>query len=103
MFDYKNSRVECSDKFFWGSARAKFSIALNFRLQAVASLTAVILSGVLGVSLAYYGYGAWSLVMQSLLNNFFNVLLLWLLSKWYPLWCFSWNSFKSLFHLEVSY
>ena len=28
--------------------RAKFSIALNFRLQAVASLTAVILSGVLG-------------------------------------------------------
>ena len=46
--------------------RAKFSIALNFRLQAVASLTAVILSGVLGVSLAYYGYGAWSLVMQSL-------------------------------------
>lgn len=77
--------------------RAKFSIALNFRLQAVASLTAVILSGVLGVSLAYYGYGAWSLVMQSLLNNFFNVLLLWLLSKWYPLWCFSWNSFKSLF------
>ncbi|MFT0240589.1 oligosaccharide flippase family protein [Bacteroides thetaiotaomicron] len=79
--------------------RAKFSIALNFRLQAVASLMAVIISGVFGVSLAYYGYGVWALIIQNLLNNFVNILLLWILSKWCPLWCFSWNSFQSLFFL----
>ncbi len=58
---------------------------------------AVIISGVFGVSLAYYGYGVWALIIQNLLNNFVNILLLWILSKWCPLWCFSWNSFQSLF------
>lgn len=83
--------------------RAKFSIALNFRLQAVASLTAVILSGVLGVSLAYYGYGAWSLVMQSLLNNF----LMYCCFGYYLngiLYGVSHGIVSNLFfHLEVSY
>ena len=30
MFDYKNSRVECSDKFFWGSAKGKVLNRLKF-------------------------------------------------------------------------
>lgn len=77
--------------------RAKFSIALNFRLQAIASLAAVTISGLVGVYLAYHKYGAWALVVQNLLNNFLNVSLLWILSKWRPLWCFSWDSFNGLF------
>lgn len=77
--------------------RAKLTIALNFKLQAVASLIAVIISGVVGVYMAYVGYGVWAIAVQALLNNFLNTLLLWILTKWMPGICFSWVSFKGLF------
>lgn len=77
--------------------RAKLSIVLNFRLQAVIALIAVVISGVTGVVMAYQGYGAWALVIQSLLNNFMNVVLLWIFARWYPRLVFSWKSFMELF------
>lgn len=77
--------------------QAKLTIALNFKRQAIASLTAVIISGIIGVGMAYSGYGAWALVWQSLLNNFLRVALLWFFSKWVPLFCFSRESFCTLF------
>lgn len=77
--------------------RAKLTIALNFKIQAKASLIAVFLSGIVGVYLAYMGYGVWALVFQSLINSFINAILLWLFANWTPRWCFSWNSFRSLF------
>lgn len=77
--------------------RAKLTISLNFKIQAQASLIAVVISGVVGIILAYFQYGVWALVFQSLLNNVISTLLLWVLSHWWPLWTFSWQSFKSLF------
>ena len=77
--------------------RAKLTIALNFKMQAKASLIAVFLSGIVGVYLAYMGYGVWALVSQSLINSFINAILLWFFANWMPQWCFSWNSFRSLF------
>lgn len=77
--------------------RAKLTIALNFKLQAVASLIAVVISGVVGVYMAYVGYGVWAIAVQALLNNFLNTLLLWIVAKWMPGICFSWESFKGLF------
>lgn len=40
---------------------AKLSIEINFKAQAVATLISVILSGSIGIILAYKGYGVWSL------------------------------------------
>lgn len=77
--------------------RARLTIALDFKRQAYASLSAVIVSGILGVWMAYKGYGVWALVIQSLLNNLLNVLLLWIFAKWCPRLCFSYSSFKTLF------
>ena len=77
--------------------RAKLTIALNFKLQTVASLFAVISSGILGVYLAYNGYNVWALVLQTLLNNLLNVCCLWILVKWFPSFSFSWESFRQLF------
>lgn len=77
--------------------RTKLMIQLNFRTQAKASLIAVITSGFLGILLAYYGYGVWALVCQSLLNNLLNTLLLWSFASWVPTWTFSYSSFKQLF------
>jgi len=76
---------------------AKLSISLDFKKLAIASVVAVTTSGLLGVWMAYHGYGVWSLVAQTLLNNLINMFMMWTLSKWHPLLVFSKESFKTLF------
>lgn len=77
--------------------RAKLTIELNFKLQAYISVVAVVISGGLAVWMAYNGFGVWTLVSQSLVNNGITVLLLWLTAHWHPFFTFSWKSFKELF------
>ncbi len=77
--------------------RAKLTVELNFKLQAYISVVAVIISGGLAVWMAYNGFGVWTLVSQSLVNNGITVLLLWLTAHWHPFFTFSWKSFKELF------
>ena len=77
--------------------RAKLTVKLDFKTQAKASLVAVLFSGIVGVALAYKGFGVWALVIQALLNNLLDTLLLWICTKWMPSFVFSWNSFKTLF------
>ena len=76
---------------------AKLTVLLDFKTQAKASLIAVIISGLLGVYLAYYGYGVWALLVQSLLNNLLNTFFLWVYAKWIPKLIFSWHSLITLF------
>jgi teichuronic acid exporter len=76
---------------------AKLTVLLDFKTQAKASLIAVIISGLLGVFLAYHGYGVWALLVQSLLNNLLNTFFLWVFAKWIPKLIFSWQSLKTLF------
>lgn len=77
--------------------RALFTINIDFKTQAKASLSAAFLSGSVGIIMAYTGCGVWSLVTQQLLNLFINTLFLWLFSHWRPLIAFSWKSFHDLF------
>lgn len=76
---------------------AKLSINIDFKTQSKASIIATLLSGSIGIILAYRGFGVWSLVAQSVSHSFTNVLLLWCLLKWKPQWKYSWQSFKNLF------
>jgi len=77
--------------------RAKLSIALDFKKLALSSTLAVFISGLLGIWMAYTGYGVWALVAQTVLNNLICNILLWILSRWSPLWVFSKESFMALF------
>ena len=77
--------------------QAKLTIELDFKRQAKASLTAVIIGGVIGFIFAYKGFGVWALVIQSLSNNLIKVLLYWIYAKWKPMLTFSYSSFKELF------
>lgn len=77
--------------------RALFTIKIDFRTQAKASFIAAIVAGVLGIAMAYAGFGVWAIVWYQLANLVVNVGLLWILSKWSPSWCFSWASFFELF------
>lgn len=76
---------------------AKLSKKLDFKTQAKASLSSVIISGLIGIYLAYHGYGVWSLVVQSLVRNLINSAMLWIVSQWIPSWIFSIGSLKGLF------
>lgn len=77
--------------------QAKMTIMLDFKRLAIASLVSVIVSGIMGVWMAYSDFGAWALVYQSLLNNFLRVMLIWVFSGWRPMLCFSKESFRGLF------
>ncbi|MCQ2228949.1 MAG: lipopolysaccharide biosynthesis protein [Bacteroidales bacterium] len=77
--------------------RAQLTILIDFKSQAKASLISAIISGCIGIYLAYSGYGVWSLVWQQLIAAIINTSVLWLYSKWRPNLLFSWVSFRELF------
>lgn len=70
---------------------------LDFKSQTKVSIVASISSGVVGISMAYMGFGVWSLVGQQLSRQGLNTLMLWIVSRWRPLLLFSKESFKNLF------
>lgn len=76
---------------------AKLSIELNFRLQALASIISVLVSGLLGLLLAYLGWGVWALVYQNISHSLVRAIILWLFARWKPLFVFSYSSFRQLF------
>lgn len=78
--------------------RALFTIAVDFKTQAIISLACTVISGVVGLVMAYNGYGVWALVAQSTVSTFFNFVLLWLCSRWRPVTGFSKASFRYLFN-----
>lgn len=77
--------------------RALYTVNIDFKTQAKASLSAAIVSGIIGITMAYKGFGVWSIVTQQLTNLGVNAGLLWLFSKWRPRLLYSWKSFRELF------
>ena len=69
--------------------RAIFTKKVDFKTQAVVSVICTVVSGIVGVYMAYAGYGVWSLVIQSTFATLVNCVLLWLFSKWRPALQFS--------------
>ena len=70
---------------------------LNFKSMSVVQLVATVVSVIVAVAMACYGYGVWSLVAQQLAASFVTTALLWYVSPWRPVLCFSLKSFKALF------
>lgn len=77
--------------------RALFSSKIDFKTQAKATLISAILTGAVGLSLAYTGFGVWALVVQQLANALLTSILFWIFSKWRPSFLFSWTSLKEMF------
>lgn len=71
---------------------------VDFRTQTKVSLIASISSGVLGIWMAFTGYGVWSLAGQQLCRQIINTVFLWIFNRWTPKLRFSWNSFRDLFN-----
>ncbi len=77
--------------------RTILTSALDFKTQAKASFTGAFVSGVIGIALAYSGFGVWSIVVYQISSLVINCGLLWILSRWRPRWVYSWKSFRELF------
>lgn len=76
---------------------AKLTKIVDFKSQAIVNLIATVISGCLGLFLAYNGYGVWSLVYQTVALSTVRAILLWMVTKWRPLLIFSKPSFRYLF------
>jgi len=71
---------------------------LNFKVYAIRTSIGKLIGGGIGIALAFYGFGVWSLVGRYLATSFISVLLLWGISHWYPRFIFSKKHFKELFY-----
>lgn len=78
--------------------RAILTFKIDFKTQAKASFIGAVVSGVVGITMAYEGFGVWSIVAQQLVNQFTTAFLLWIFSHWRPVWAYSWKSFRELFN-----
>jgi PST family polysaccharide transporter len=68
----------------------------------VRSLIAVVAGGLVGVAMAFRGYGVWSLVGQQLVNGLVQVLVLWWASDWRPGFKVSARHFRELFSFGIN-
>lgn len=69
---------------------------VDFKTQTYISLISSITSGVIGIFMAYKGFGVWSLVAQQISRQFLNTLFLWIFNRWIPKLIFSVKSFTEL-------
>lgn len=77
--------------------QAYVSKNMLFKRFFFATLVGTLFSAVLGIFLAYKGFGVWALVVQQLSNMTIDTLILWITVKWRPKFMFSFNRLKGLF------
>ena len=70
---------------------------LLFKKYFFATLGGTITAAVVGVWMAYKGYGVWALVLQNIINQFIDTVILWVTVRWRPKAVFSLTRFKQLF------
>lgn len=74
-------------------------IARNFQFRKlfISSLGASLLSGLIGIAMAYAGYGVWALVGQQLASIIALCIIMWFTVQWRPKLLFSFSRVKELF------
>ncbi|MFC1793544.1 lipopolysaccharide biosynthesis protein [Planctomycetota bacterium] len=70
---------------------------IDFKTQLKVSVIAAVLSGTIGITMAFNGFGIWSLVAYSLSSNLFRTTLLWLSTTWRPSLVFSLKALRDMF------
>ncbi len=77
--------------------RAYVSKHMLFEKLFYSSFIAVVLSGSIGVFLAYKNFGIWALVAQNIMNAVITCVVMWYTIKWKPTLIFSVKRFVGLF------
>lgn len=77
--------------------RAKMMAKVDFKSLAQINVISTIISGLVGILMAYFGCGVWALVGQTLCSTIVLIILFPIYSKWKPSFKFSIASFRQLF------
>ena len=78
--------------------KVTFIRKIDFRTQAIISLSASLASGIISIWMALGGWGVWSLAAQQLVKQGATSILLWVFSNWKPSLVFSMKSFREMFN-----
>lgn len=70
---------------------------LMFKKFFFSTVGGTIVSAIIGIWMAYNGYGVWALVFQTLSNQLIGTIILWITVKWRPKLQFSFQRLKGLF------
>lgn len=76
--------------------RAYVSKTLQYKRYFFSTLVGTVVSGIVGVILAFMGFGVWAIVIQTLTNAVLDILVLWFTVKWRPILKFSFSSLKRM-------
>lgn len=76
--------------------RARTTKAIDFKTQTKITFISSIVSGAIGIAMAYMGYGVWALVGQQISNQLLSTIFFWIYNRWMPKFIFSWTSFKEM-------
>lgn len=74
---------------------------MDFKTQLKVSIPSLILGCSIGIAMAYYGYGVWSLVWSAIIQALASTVQLWYFAKWKPLWVFNKEKFHYHFHYGI--
>ncbi len=77
--------------------QAYVSRTMQFKRFFFATLGGTVGAAVLGIAMAYCGFGVWALVAQQIFNTTVDTIILWLTVKWRPKLMFSLSRLKGLF------
>src|SRR5699024_10589404 len=70
---------------------------MQFKRFFFATLGGTLGAAVLGIVMAYCGFGIWALVSQQIFNSTVDTLILWITVKWRPELRFSFQRLRGLF------
>lgn len=76
---------------------AYVSKTMQFKKFFYATSIGTVISGIVGIVMAYLGLGVWALVAQYMSNTCIDTIVLWFTVEWRPKWMFSWSRTKELF------
>lgn len=77
--------------------QAYVSKTMQFKRFFYSTIIGTVISAVIGIYMAYKGFGVWALVTQNLSNQVIDTLILWFTVKWRPAFEFSFSEMKKMF------
>lgn len=80
-----------------GVHRTLFTARMDFKSLTKYNIAALIISGCVGMYMAYKGFQVWALVTQSIVSTTVSTACIWYASAWRPTLQFSWVSLKEFF------
>lgn len=74
---------------------------LMVKQKTIAQVTGLIISGTIGVTMAFNGYAYWGIATQTVTYIFIYAALMWWFSPWKPSWSFDFSPIKEFWRFSV--